>query len=88
MPLELAGVEPAVVAYTSAVASIAVAELLECLIGYGPDPVPSEVLLRCHDREISTNRAEPKPRHYCHPAGGVLGSGDREPFLGMTWRSA
>jgi hypothetical protein len=85
---ELGGVEPAVVAYTSAVASIAVAELLERLIGYGPAPVPGEILLRCHEREISTNRAEPKPRHYCNPAAGLLGSGDREPFLGMTWRCA
>jgi molybdopterin/thiamine biosynthesis adenylyltransferase len=82
---ELPGVEPAVVPFTSAVASFAIAELLERLIGYGPDPVPSEVLLRCHDREISTNRAEPRPRHYCHPTTGMLGSGDREPFLGMTW---
>jgi hypothetical protein len=85
---ELAGVEPAVVAYTSAVASFAVAELLERLIGYGPAPVPGEILLRFHDREISTNNADPRPRHYCHPATGLLGSGDREPFLGMTWQAA
>jgi molybdopterin/thiamine biosynthesis adenylyltransferase len=82
---ELAGVEPAVVAYTSAVASFAVAELLERLVGYGREPVPSELLLRCHDREISTNRVLPKARHYCHPDGGLLGSGDRHPFLGQTW---
>jgi molybdopterin/thiamine biosynthesis adenylyltransferase len=84
---ELAGVEPAVVAYTSAVASFAVAELLERLIGYGPEPAPSEFLLRYHDREISTNRVAPKPRHYCNPETGLLGSGDREPFLGQTWAS-
>jgi molybdopterin/thiamine biosynthesis adenylyltransferase len=84
---ELGGVEPAVVAYTSAAASFAVAELLERLIGYGPDPEPGEVLLRFHDREISTNVALPKPRHYCDPTIGLLGAGDREPFLGQTWRS-
>lgn len=83
---ELAGVEPAVVAYTSAVASFAVAELLERFIGYGPEPEPSETLLRFHDREISTNAAEPKAHHYCHPATGVLGAGDRDPFLGQTWQ--
>lgn len=82
---ELAGVEPAVVAYTSAVASFAVAELLERFIGYGPDAAPSELLLRCHDREISTNARAPKERHYCHPGAGVLGSGDREPFIGQAW---
>ena len=85
---ELAGVEPAVVAYTSAAASFAVAELLERFIGYGPDPEPSEFLLRCHDREISTNTVQPRPRHYCHPATGVLGCGDREPFLGQFWRQS
>jgi molybdopterin/thiamine biosynthesis adenylyltransferase len=84
---ELGGVEPAVIAYTSAVASFAVAELLERLIGYGPDPEPGEILVRCHDREISTNTAEPKPQHYCNPATGLLGAGDREPFLGQTWRA-
>ena len=82
---ELVGVEPAVVAYTSAVASFAVAALLERLIGYGPEPAPSEFLLRCHDREISTNRVMPRERHYCHPDSGLLGSGDRDPFLGQTW---
>lgn len=84
---ELAGIEPAVIAYTSAVSSFAVAELLERLIGYGPDPEPGEVLLRFHDREISTNLAEPKPRHYCNPATDLIGSGDRDPFLGQTWNA-
>ncbi len=84
---ELGGVEPAVITYTSAVASFAVAELLERLVGYGPDRVPSELLLRCHDREISTNRAEPRTRHYCSRDGGVLGAGDRLPFLEQAWRA-
>ena len=84
---ELGRVEPAVIPFTSAVASFAVAELLERFIGYGPDPEPGEILLRCHDREISTNLAEPKLLHYCHPASGLLGSGDRQPFLGQTWHA-
>lgn len=45
----LTGVEPAVVAYTTQVAAAAVGELLERLIHYGPEPVPSEMLLRVHD---------------------------------------
>jgi molybdopterin/thiamine biosynthesis adenylyltransferase len=84
---ELAGVEPAVVSYTSLVASLAVAELLERLIGYGPNPEPSELLIRCHERELSTNSRLPRQRHYCHPDAGVLGRGDQKPFLELTWRA-
>jgi hypothetical protein len=81
----LPGVEPAVVAFTTAVAATAVCELLERLTGYGPEPVPNEVLLRIHDREISTNIAEPRIRHYCHPWSGKLGVGFTEPFLDQVW---
>jgi molybdopterin/thiamine biosynthesis adenylyltransferase len=82
---ELGAVEPAVVPYTSMVASLAVAELLERFIGYGPDPEPSELLARFHERELSTNSRSPTPRHYCDPNAGLLGAGERVPFLGQTW---
>lgn len=81
----LGRVEPAVVAYTTLVAATAVGELLERLVGYGPEPRPSEVLLRCHDREVSTNVQAPGPRHYCHPGSGKLGLGITTPFLEQTW---
>jgi hypothetical protein len=81
----LPGVEPAVVTFTSAVAAQAVAELLERLTGYGPTPVPNEVLLRFHDREISTNCAAPCPRHYCHPEAGKLGRGLTDSYLEQVW---
>lgn len=81
----LGNIEPAVVAYTTQVASAAVAELLERLIGYGQTPRPSEVLLRSHDREISTNIAYPREGHYCHEASGKWGLGETEPFLEQTW---
>lgn len=84
---ELGVVEPSVVPYTSLVASLAVAEVIERFVGYGPDPEPGEILARCHDRELSTNAREPNPRHYCNPEGGQLGVGDRTPFLGQTWRA-
>jgi molybdopterin/thiamine biosynthesis adenylyltransferase len=77
--------EPAVVPFTTAVAATAVGELLERLIGYGRSPRPSEVLLRCHEREISTNIAPPREGHYCHPSSGKLGAGMAEPFLEQTW---
>lgn len=78
-------VEPAVVAFTSAVASAAVMELLERMIGYGPTPRPSEVLLRWHERETSTNHAQPREGHYCDHASGKWGRGVTVPFLEQTW---
>lgn len=81
----LGGREPAVVAFTTAVAAAAVAELLERLIGYGPSPRPSELLLRWHDREMSTNAVAPRDGHYCDRASGHWGRGDRAPFLGQVW---
>ena len=83
----LQGVEPAVVTYTTQVAAAAVSELLERLIHYGPDPAPSELLFRLHERELSTNDQQPRDRHYCHPLTGKLGLGTTEPFLDQTWRS-
>jgi hypothetical protein len=81
----LAGIEPAVVSFTSAVASAAINELLERLIGYGPAPRPSEVLMRWHEREISLNVAAPRPGHYCDPALNKIGIGGGEPFLEQSW---
>lgn len=81
----LARTEPAVVAFTTLVGATAVSELLERLIGYGPDLRPSELLLRCHEREISTNVARPRERHYCHSSSGKLGAGMTDPFLEQAW---
>ncbi len=81
----LPGIEPAVVTYTTFVAACAVSELIERLTSYGPEPAPSEVILRVHDREVSTNEEEPRERHYCHPLSGKLGIGMTEPFLEQTW---
>lgn len=84
----LGNVEPAVVAFTSAVAALAVNELLDRLIGYGPPERPTETLLRLHERELSTNRAEPRKGHYCHSAEGKWGAGDTAPFLGQLWTAS
>ncbi len=77
--------EPAVVAFTTAVAAAAVNELLDRLIGYGPPDRPSETLLRLHERETSTNNAVPRDCHYCHRSQGKWGAGDVQPFLGQLW---
>jgi molybdopterin/thiamine biosynthesis adenylyltransferase len=84
----LGGGEPAVVAFTTSVAAAGVAELLERLIGYGPKPRPTEVLLRWHEREISTNTSAPRAGHYCDPASGKWGQGGASPFLGQVWPQA
>lgn len=77
--------EPAVVAFTTAVAAAAVNELLDRLIGYGPPDRPTETLLRLHEREISTNHATPREHHYCHRSQGKWGAGAEEPYLGQLW---
>ncbi len=82
----LADIEPAVVSYTTQVASLAVGELLERLVHYGPEPVPTEILLRSHEREISTNHHPPYSGHYCDPRAQKLGLGLTEPFLEQVWQ--
>jgi hypothetical protein len=81
----LEGIEPAVVTYTTTVAALAVSELLERLIGFGPSPRPSEVLFRGHDRELSSNVSLPRGGHYCDVAAGKVGLGLTEPLLEQTW---
>ncbi len=83
----LPGAEPAVVTFTTAVAAAAVTELIERLVGFGPEPVPSELILRLHDREVSVNRQAPRDGHYCDPSAGKLGVGHAEPFLEQMWGS-
>ena len=82
----LAGAEPAVVAFTTQVAAAAVSELIERLIHYGPEPPPTEILLRAHEREVSANDQDPREGHYCHPEMGKLGLGITEPFLDQMWQ--
>lgn len=83
----LGQVEPAVVAFTTAVAAAAVNEFLDRLIGYGPPERPTETLLRIHEREVSTNCATPRDGHYCNPSQGKWGAGNEDPFLGQLWTS-
>ncbi len=81
----LGGVQPAVVTFTTMVASAAVNELLERLVGYGDPRRPGEILLRIHDRETSTNAVAPNPGHYCHAGQHKWGAGDTTPFLEQIW---
>ena len=83
----LVGIEPAVVPFTTQVAAAAVAELLERLVHYGPQPVPTEILLRTHDREVSFNDQNPRDGHYCNVKAGKLGLGVTTQFLEQTWQA-
>jgi hypothetical protein len=73
------------VPFTTAVAAAAVGELLERMIGFGPEPRPSEILLRLHEREISTNSMRPRVGHYCDPLSDKLGAANATPFLEQVW---
>jgi proteasome lid subunit RPN8/RPN11 len=84
----LSATEPAVVAFTTAVAAAAVAEMLERFVDYGPEPRPSEVLLRFQEREVSTNSRSCRERHYCHTESNKWGWGSGSPFLEQTWPEA
>lgn len=76
--------DPAVITYTTLVASIAVGELLERLIGFGIDPPPDETIVLGHDRYLLTRTMTPRPGHFCSDAA-VIGRGDTTPYLGITW---
>ena len=54
--------DPAVITYTTMVASAALNELLERLVGFG-DRAPYEVRLRVHERMIRPSSTPPAPQH-------------------------
>ena len=77
--------DPAVIAYTTAVASAAVGELIERLVGFGLPPRPSEILFRFHDREMRLNDGTGRSGCYCDMANTDRPVGDVTPFLGVNW---
>jgi molybdopterin/thiamine biosynthesis adenylyltransferase len=82
---ELETPAPAVIAFTSAVASYAVMELLHRLTGYmGKERASSEVLLSFDQSRIRTNRVGPRDDCLCADQA-EWARGDEMPFLGMTW---
>jgi len=76
--------DPAVIAYTSAVAAAAINEMLDLLFGFGDSEVARELLLRIHDRSIGRVAGAPVAGHLCaEPAEWARG--DTEPLLGVLW---
>lgn len=84
---QLADPAPAVVPFTTAVASSAVTEFLHRLTGcLGADRESTEVLHLIDDTKLRTNRVDPSPHCYCGDPK-YWGRGDVKPFLDTTWRS-
>jgi len=78
--------DPAVVTFTTMVASSAVNELLARLFGYGDLDQPNRLLLRIGDRSTSRTRRERQGKHSCGDAR-LLGAGEADPFLNWGWSS-
>lgn len=82
---ELEGNAPAVVPFTTAVASQAVMELVHRMTGFmGPERESSEVLLMLDRTECKRNRPRPDPECSCSQKE-LWGRGDGRLFLGMMW---
>jgi ThiF family/Prokaryotic homologs of the JAB domain len=82
---ELEGQAPAVIPFTSAVASFALNELFHRLSGHmGADRVSTEVFLLFDDSRISRNSTPPAEDCMCNDRS-KWGRGDADPFLGLAW---
>ena len=82
---ELPGVAPSVIMFTSAVASMAITELLQRLTGFmGLERKSTELLLRFDESRISTTSRGAESGCWCAEQEN-WGTGDVEPFLDMTW---
>ncbi len=80
----LAERDPAVIAYTTMVASHAVADMLQRIFGFGDPAIPSKQLLRISDREIRRQKGRYRDGCYCAQPSN-LGRGDRASALGVAW---
>lgn len=84
---ELGTQAPAVIPFTSAIASFAINELLHRLSGYmGDDRVSTELFLLFDDSRISRNSTPASQECMCS-SRKKWGRGDTDPYLGLTWGS-
>ena len=82
---ELQEPAPAVIPFTSAIASLAVSEFLHRITGFmGPDRLSTEILVTFDQTKIHTNRSSAADTCICSTEE-ILGKGDEQPFLGMFW---
>jgi molybdopterin/thiamine biosynthesis adenylyltransferase len=76
---------PAVIPFTSAVASLAVSELLHRVTGFmGPERHSTELLVNFDQSKVRTNRVSSAENCLCSTES-LFGRGDETPFLGMVW---
>ena len=79
---------PAVISFTTAVASQAVSEFLHRLTGFmGEGRLSSEVLMFFHESAVRTNRAAPGQDCLCTKRD-LWGRGDGRDFLGLLWQQS
>lgn len=83
---ELPGVEPSVIAFTTATAAFAIAELLERITGYRGDATTSrEISIRFDELMIRKPGPTSSLPCFCTDAS-LIGRGDQQRFLDQTWR--
>ncbi len=75
--------DPSVIAYTTAVAAHAVADLLARLFGHGDIPPPNQ-LIQFHNHATRTPGGEGTPGHFCGDPS-MIGAGDLPRFLDRGW---
>jgi molybdopterin/thiamine biosynthesis adenylyltransferase/proteasome lid subunit RPN8/RPN11 len=76
--------DPAVLTYTTMIASYALDELLQRLFGFDEEPRSSEILIRPLQREVRRLGGASVDGHFCADPR-LLGRADREPPLGIPW---
>jgi hypothetical protein len=83
---ELPDPSPAVISFTSTVASLAVSELIHRLTGYmGKNRQSNEVLVLFDQSKMKTNNRSPKEGCFCGDNIYQM-RGDTSPLLDLTWR--
>ncbi len=83
---ELETAAPAVVPFTSAIASSAVIEFLQRLTAFmGTERESTEILHLFDQTRMRTNKTAPNPSCFCDDPGKT-GRGDCIPLMDMTWR--
>lgn len=84
----LPGNAPAVITFTTSVASAAISEMLHRFTGYmGSMRESTEVVLRFDESKISTNSKPARLECWCSDIN-TWGRGDVDPFLDLTWPDA
>jgi len=76
--------DPAVIAYTTMIASLAVDELLGRLFGYAAELPASETLIQIPPRVFRRLGGRPLAGHFCDRPN-LLGRADRVPPLDLAW---